>query len=97
MWGNPLISVNSGWYNSLLLKNVTLEIEVPVSPSKLQSPRKSTLVSSSPVKVSMYMIFLKLDFFWAQIASLVAMSGPKKVSISGPTPSNGPCNESCPP
>jgi hypothetical protein len=35
---------------------------------------------------------------WAQmaLASLVALSGPKKVSISGPTPSNGPHNGSCP-
>ncbi len=30
------------------------------------------------------------------LASLVAISGPKKVSISGPTPSNGPHNGSSP-
>ncbi len=35
---------------------------------------------------------LKSRLFWAQIAlgALVAISGPKKVSISGPTPSKGP-------
>jgi hypothetical protein len=30
------------------------------------------------------------------LASLVAITGPKKVSISGPTLSNGPRNEYCP-
>jgi hypothetical protein len=36
--------------------------------------------------------------FWAHmaLASLVDISGPEKVSISGPTPSNGPRNRSCP-
>jgi hypothetical protein len=31
-------------------------------------------------------------FGWGALASLVALSGPKKVSISGPTPSSGPSN-----
>jgi hypothetical protein len=37
---------------------------------------------------------LKSQFFQAQMALvlLVAISGPKKVLISGPTPSNRPCN-----
>ncbi len=37
---------------------------------------------------------LKSRLFWAQmaLAALVAISGPKKVSISGPTPYDGPCN-----
>jgi hypothetical protein len=41
---------------------------------------------------------LKSQFFQAQMALvlLVAISGPKKVLISGPTPSNSPCNLSCP-
>ncbi len=36
--------------------------------------------------------------FWVKIAFalLVAISGPKKVLISGPTPSNGTCNGYCP-
>jgi hypothetical protein len=36
---------------------------------------------------------LKSRLFWAQmaLATFVAISGPKKVSISGPTPSNAPC------
>jgi hypothetical protein len=36
--------------------------------------------------------------FWAKmaLASLVPISEPKKVLISGPTPSHGPCNEYCP-
>jgi hypothetical protein len=35
---------------------------------------------------------MKSQLFWAQmaLAALVAISGPKKFSISGPTPSNGP-------
>ena len=42
---------------------------------------------------------LKSRLFWAQmaLAALVAISGPKKVLISGTTPYNGPRNEYCPP
>jgi hypothetical protein len=41
---------------------------------------------------------LKSQLFWAQMAlpELVAISGPKKVSISGPTPSNAPRYELLP-
>jgi hypothetical protein len=38
---------------------------------------------------------LKSRLFWAEmvLTALVAISGPKKVSISGPSPYNGPHNE----
>ncbi len=43
-------------------------------------------------------MFSSLRHFWAQmaLAALVAILGPKKVSISGPTPYNGPQNHYVP-
>ena len=42
---------------------------------------------------------LNSQLFWVRmaLAPLVAISGPKKVLNSGPTPSNGPRNGYCPP
>jgi hypothetical protein len=47
----------------------------------------------------MYFLCTGGALFWAQmaLAPLVAISGPKKVSISGPTPYNGPRSGYCPP